>query len=105
MALSSIVDLQVYGLLERIAPNPMVTLNRAVALSMARGPLAGLELLATIDTDGPLADHHRVDAVRAHLLEMTGAGRAARRRSSSPMSQRHRRTSFERGADTPQSPC
>ena len=70
--------LALYGLLERIAPNPMVTLNRAVALGMARGPLAGLELIATIDTDGPLADHHRVDAVRAHLLEMTGDVGAAR---------------------------
>lgn len=67
-----------YDLLERIAPNPMVTLNRAVALGMARGPQAGLALLATLDTDARLADHHRLDAVRAHLLEMAGDHPAAR---------------------------
>lgn len=62
--------LALYGLLERIAPNPMVTLNRAVALAMVRGPEAGLALLETLD--GPLSGHYRLAAVRAHLLETTG---------------------------------
>jgi RNA polymerase sigma factor (sigma-70 family) len=62
--------LALYELLERIAPNPMVTLNHAVALAMAQGPLAGLELIETLD--GELPEHHRLDAVRAHLLEMAG---------------------------------
>jgi RNA polymerase sigma factor (sigma-70 family) len=70
--------LALYQLLERLAPNPMVTLNHAVALAMVRGPQAGLELLATLDGDERLAGHHRLDAVRAHLLEMAGDLAAAR---------------------------
>jgi len=70
--------LALYQLLERLAPNPMVTLNHAVALAMVRGPEAGLELLATLDGDERLAGHHRLDAVRAHLLEMAGDLAAAR---------------------------
>ncbi|MGF1426780.1 RNA polymerase sigma factor [Kitasatospora sp. LaBMicrA B282] len=61
-----------YLILERIAPNPMVTLNRAVALAETAGPPAGLALLATLDGDGRLAGHHRLLSVRAHLLERTG---------------------------------
>jgi RNA polymerase sigma factor (sigma-70 family) len=67
-----------YELLARIAPNPMVTLNHAVALAMVRGPRAGLDLLGTLDADEQLAEHHRLDAVRAHLLEMAGDTKAAR---------------------------
>jgi RNA polymerase sigma factor (sigma-70 family) len=69
--------LALYGLLERIAPNPMVTLNRAVALAMVEGPRAGLELLATLDGDARIARHHRLAAVRAHLREMDGDREAA----------------------------
>ncbi|MFI8996840.1 RNA polymerase sigma factor [Streptomyces sp. NPDC053542] len=61
-----------YLILERIAPNPMVTLNRAVALAETEGPAAGLALLATLDGDQRLAGHHRLLSVRAHLLEKTG---------------------------------
>jgi RNA polymerase sigma factor (sigma-70 family) len=61
-----------YGVLDQIAPSPMVTLNRAVAVAMAQGPHAGLDLLATLDADGRLAGHHRLAAVRAHLLERAG---------------------------------
>jgi predicted RNA polymerase sigma factor len=64
--------LALYQLLTRVAPNPMVTLNHAVALAMAKGPQAGLELLATLDADDRMASHHRLAAVRAHLLEMAG---------------------------------
>jgi RNA polymerase sigma factor (sigma-70 family) len=67
-----------YELLERVAPNPMVTLNRAVAVAMVRGPQAGLELLEPLDADERLAGHHRLAAVRAHLLEMAGDNNAAR---------------------------
>ncbi|WP_034484533.1 RNA polymerase sigma factor [Actinomadura oligospora] len=66
---------QVYALylvLERIAPNPMVTLNRAIALAELEGPEAGLDLLATLDGDERMARHHRLLSVRAHLLEKTG---------------------------------
>jgi RNA polymerase sigma factor (sigma-70 family) len=62
--------LALYGLLERMTGNPMVTLNRAVALAMVRGPDAGLALLATLDD--ALAGHHRLAAVRGHLLERAG---------------------------------
>ena len=62
--------LALYGLLERMTGNPMVTLNRAVAKAMVEGPAAGLALLETLDER--LDGHHRLDAVRAHLLEMDG---------------------------------
>lgn len=61
-----------YLILERIAPNPMVTLNRAIALAETEGPSAGLALLAALDGDARMAGHHRLLSVRAHLLERTG---------------------------------
>ena len=61
-----------YLILERIAPNPMVTLNRAIALAEIDGPPAGLDLLSTLDGDERMAGHHRLLAVRAHLLEKAG---------------------------------
>ncbi|HMJ33023.1 MAG TPA: sigma-70 family RNA polymerase sigma factor [Baekduia sp.] len=67
-----------YGLLERIAPNPMVTLNHAVAVAMVDGPRAGLDLLAPLDADARVADHHRLAAVRGHLHELAGDHAAAR---------------------------
>jgi predicted RNA polymerase sigma factor len=81
-----------YDLLARLAPNPMVTLNQAVAVGMAEGPKAGLVLLEALDGDERLAEHHRLDAVRAHLLEMDGSvaearslyRRAAQRTASTP---------------------
>lgn len=66
--------LALYRLLEAIAPGPMVTLNRIVALAEVDGPTAGLAALATVD----LAGLHRVAAVRAHLLERSGAVAEAR---------------------------
>jgi predicted RNA polymerase sigma factor len=67
--------LALYGLLERMTGNPMVTLNRAVAAAMVDGPAAGLALLKGLDER--LAGHHGLDAVRAHLLEMNGDHAAA----------------------------
>jgi RNA polymerase sigma factor (sigma-70 family) len=60
----------IYALLERIAGNPMVSLNGVIAVAMLEGPESGLELLQQLDE--PLAGHHRLHAVRAHLLEMAG---------------------------------
>ncbi len=66
-----------YELLRRMSDNPMVMLNHAIAVAMVRGPRAGLELLDSLDRDGRLAGHHRLDAVRAHLLELAGDREAA----------------------------
>ncbi|CAA9228330.1 MAG: RNA polymerase ECF-type sigma factor [uncultured Corynebacteriales bacterium] len=70
--------LALYDLLAAVAPGPMVTLNRLVALAMVRGPATGLAELAAAEADPALAGHHRVAAVRAHLLERAGAADAAR---------------------------
>jgi RNA polymerase sigma factor (sigma-70 family) len=67
-----------YDMLAGIAPNPMITLNQAVAVAMVDGARAGLDLLATLDADERMAGHHRLEAVRAHLLEMAGDPAAAR---------------------------
>ncbi len=64
--------LVLYELLKRMSDNPVVMLNHAIAVAMVRGPAAGLELLDRLDRDGCLAGHHRLHAVRAHLLEMDG---------------------------------
>jgi predicted RNA polymerase sigma factor len=64
--------LALYDLLKRMSDNPMVMLNHAVAAAMVHGPSAGLELLDALDADGRLTGHHRLDAVRAHLLELAG---------------------------------
>jgi RNA polymerase sigma factor (sigma-70 family) len=64
--------LALYGLLKRMADNPMVTLNHAIAVAMVQGPPAGLKLLEALDNDERLAGHYRLDAVRAHLMEMVG---------------------------------
>ena len=61
-----------YGLLLRMADNPVVRLNHAVATAMVQGPRAGLDLLDQLDTDQRLAGYHRMDAARAHLLEKAG---------------------------------
>ncbi len=64
--------LVLYELLETLAPGPMVSLNRIVAVAMVHGPEAGLERLDLAAADPALKDHHRVEAVRAHLLELAG---------------------------------
>jgi predicted RNA polymerase sigma factor len=70
--------LGLYELLETVAPGPMVTLSRIVAVAMVYGPTAGLDQLTAAATDPALSGHHRVDAVRAHLLELAGDPTAAR---------------------------
>jgi RNA polymerase sigma factor (sigma-70 family) len=69
--------LALYGLLKRMADNPMVALNYAIAAAMVHGPRKGLELIAALDGDARLAGHYRLDAVRGHLLEMAGDTSAA----------------------------
>jgi RNA polymerase sigma factor (sigma-70 family) len=70
--------LLLYQLLDRLAPNPMATLNRSLALALVEGPQAGLDLLATLDDDKRVASHHRLFAIRGQLLEMAGDQAGAR---------------------------
>ncbi len=64
-------------MLERLAPSPAVTLNRAVAVAMVFGPEQGLALVEPLLADAALARYHRIHAVRAHLLELAGDREAA----------------------------
>ena len=66
-----------YDLLRRMSDNPMIALNRAIAVAMVHGATKGLELLDALKTDVRLADHHRLESVRAHLLELAGDREAA----------------------------
>ncbi|WP_018685944.1 RNA polymerase sigma factor [Actinokineospora enzanensis] len=85
-----------YELLEHVAPSPVVTLNRAVAVAMVDGPEAGLALVRTVESDKHIARGHRLHAIRAHLLEMSGnptaahtAYREAARRATSLVERRY----------------
>ena len=66
-----------YIVLEHVSPGPVVTLNRAVAVAMVDGPRAGLAVLGTIAGEPGLAQTHRFDVVRGHLLELAGEYDAA----------------------------
>ncbi|QIB47195.1 RNA polymerase sigma factor [Streptomyces aureoverticillatus] len=68
--------LALYDILVRRAPEPMAELGRAVAVAMVRGPRAGLDELAALEDR--LAGHHRLEAVRGHLLERAGDLEGAR---------------------------
>ncbi|MGW3998440.1 RNA polymerase sigma factor [Amycolatopsis sp. NPDC004772] len=88
--------LALYTLLERVAPNPAVTLNRAVALAEVHGPAAGLALLEALSADDRLSASHHLVSVRAHLQELAGDHDAARagyreaaRRTTSEPERRH----------------
>ena len=72
--------LALYDHLRALAPGPMVSLNRIVAVAMVHGPEAGLTELEHAEAEAALADHHRLEAVRAHLLELA-CDRAEARRS------------------------
>ncbi len=84
--------LALYETLARVAPNPMATLNQAVAVAMVHGPNAGLALLDTLAGDDRVSNHHLIFAVRGHLLDMAGRpadaseafSTAARRTASLP---------------------
>ncbi len=97
-----------YELLLRISDNPVVALNHAVAVAMARGAPAGLALLDDLQADERIAEDHRLHAVRAHLLEMAGqrgaardAYQAAARRATNLPQQRYLHARAARLADDP----
>ncbi len=88
--------LALYELLERVEPNPVATLNKAVAVAMVHGPAAGLGVLDELAGDPRVAAHHRLAATRGHLLELLGrdaaaadAFRAAARGTASAPERRH----------------
>jgi RNA polymerase sigma factor (sigma-70 family) len=64
--------LTLYEMLMRVTDNPVVALNHAIATAMVHGPRTGLALLAPLQDDERLRASHRLDAVRAHLLERAG---------------------------------
>jgi RNA polymerase sigma factor (sigma-70 family) len=64
--------LALYTALESITDNPMVKLNRAIAVAMVESPEVAMNLLAGLDDDPRIAGHYRLDAVRGHLQEMAG---------------------------------
>jgi len=64
--------LALYEVLRRLSGNPMVALNHAIAVAMVHGAVKGLELLDVLARDSRLATHHRLHAVRGHLLELAG---------------------------------
>jgi predicted RNA polymerase sigma factor len=66
-----------YGVLMRMSDNPMAVMNHAIAAAMVHGPAKGLELLAPLERDERLRGSHRLEAVRAHLLERAGERDAA----------------------------
>jgi RNA polymerase sigma factor (sigma-70 family) len=66
-----------YSMLDDLAPSPVVTLNRSVAVAMVDGPAAGLALLDPLSRDRQLRHNHRLPAVRGHLLELDGQPEAA----------------------------
>jgi predicted RNA polymerase sigma factor len=69
--------LALYNVLQRMTDNPLVALNHAIATAMVDGPNAGLALLAPLEGDERVRGNHRLDAVRAHLLERAGECDAA----------------------------
>jgi RNA polymerase sigma factor (sigma-70 family) len=94
---------KLYDLLRALAPSPVVTLNRAVAVGMVDGPRAGLADLGALDGDRRVASHHRLASVRAHLHEMAGDTQAAltgyedaARRTTSIPEQRYLQAQAER---------
>ncbi|MGW7629017.1 RNA polymerase sigma factor [Streptomyces griseoincarnatus] len=67
-----------YGLLAARTPSPVVELNRAVAVSMARGPEAALPLVDALSTEPALRDYHLLPSVRGDLLSRLGRTKEAR---------------------------
>jgi RNA polymerase sigma-70 factor (ECF subfamily) len=72
---SQIVNL--YTLLSEVMPSPIVSLNRAVAIAMARGPRPALELIDELAASGELEDYHLLHAARADMLRRLGDNEAA----------------------------
>lgn len=69
---------ELYGDLAEVEPSPIVELNRAVAVSMAQGPAAGLELVDALKDNPALNNYHLLPSVRGDLLKNLGRVREAR---------------------------
>lgn len=69
--------LTLYDTLEQLMPSPIVSLNRAVAIAMSKGPQPGLELIDQLAASGELDDYHLLHAARADLLRRLGANEEA----------------------------
>jgi RNA polymerase sigma-70 factor (ECF subfamily) len=69
---------QLYAELAQITPSPVVELNRAVAVAMASGPAAGLELVDALTSEASLANYHLLPSVRADFLRKLGRLEEAR---------------------------
>lgn len=67
-----------YGLLARVAPSPVIELNRAVAVAMAEGPAAGLALVDRLRDEPALREYHLLPSVRADFLAKLGRRTEAR---------------------------
>jgi len=67
-----------YDALAQVAPSPVVELNRAVAVGMAFGPEAALELVDALDSEAALRDYHLLPTVRGDLLSKLGRNEEAR---------------------------
>lgn len=95
-----------YTLLAQRAPSPIVELNRAVALAMAFGPAAGLELVDALVAEAALAGYHLLPAVRGDLLAKLGRGAEAReeflRAAALTRNEREREVLLARARQCPQ---
>ncbi|KAB8141711.1 RNA polymerase sigma factor [Chloroflexia bacterium SDU3-3] len=83
-----------YDLLLRVAPSPVAELNRAVAVAMRDGPLAGIDLVDALIARGDLGGYHLAHAARAELCRMAGLlgqARASYQRALALAQQRHER--------------
>jgi RNA polymerase sigma factor (sigma-70 family) len=93
---------ELYAELARLAPSPVVELNRAVALGMAFGPAAGLELVDALYSEPALKDYHLLPSVRGNLLSKLGrfdeAGAEFERAASLTRNARERELLLERAA-------
>ncbi|WP_405572054.1 MULTISPECIES: RNA polymerase sigma factor [Streptomyces] len=91
-----------YGRLAALVPSPVVELNRAVAISMAEGPAAGLALVDALAEEPALKDYHLLPSVRGDLLERLGRGAQARtefeRAASLTRNERERELLLERAS-------
>jgi len=96
---------EVYDRLTALMPSPVIELNRAVAVSMAKGPAAGLELADALVSDPALKQYHLLPAVRGDLLAKLGRFAEARveleRAASLTRNERERALLLERAQDCP----
>lgn len=92
-----------YGALGRIAPSPVIELNRAMAVSMAEGPAPALELVDALVAGGALERYHLLSSVRGDLLDRLGRGDEARaefeRAAAMTANERERAALLERAAE------